>query len=421
MKEKVANFFTSINLKHIPIVLKVYVFIALLAPILANEKPIILKYESTYFFPAFSSDPYFEIRDNDGQKSKQLTELINWKTLPNDFILYAPIAWSAGHSDLENSSFASPFSKQYFLTEAGERKELPFSKRHFLGTTRTGEDVLAGLIHGTRISVWIGFASMFLAGFLGIIIGGLAGYLGDYNFPLPRIILFYILFMLLPSWYYSFTLQSSSIATSFSSSIIWGMMRLILSFLLFLSILFWPLFIKSKWRKKNFFTKKISIPIDFMVMRVIEIFLSLPRMVLILTIAALTKPSISTLILIIGFTSWTDIARITRAELLKLREVDFIRAEKSLGVGINDILFKHILPNIIPVVLTVLIFGVASAIMLETGLSFLGIGLPAGTVTWGTLMFAAKENFMAWWLVLFPGLAIALLLISLNNYGRRLS
>ncbi|MBK6990020.1 MAG: ABC transporter permease [Bacteroidetes bacterium] len=156
-------------------------------------------------------------------------------------------------------------------------------------------------------------------------------------------------------------------------------------------------------------------------MRIIEIFLSLPRMVMILTIAAITRPSVSTLVLIIGLTSWTDIARITRAELLKLREVDFINAEKSIGLGIKAILFKHILPNITPVIITVLIFGVASAIMTETGLSFLGIGLPAGTVTWGTLMFAAKENFMAWWLVLFPGLAISILLISLNNYGKRLS
>ena len=177
---------------------------------------------------------------------------------------------------------------------------------------------------------------------------------------------------------------------------------------------------KIRFPGKNYFTESISIPVDFIIMRIIEIFLSLPRMVLILTIAAISRPSISTLILIIGFTSWTDIARITRAEVLKLREVDFILAEKSIGTRINDILFKHILPNISPVIITVLIFGVASAILLETGLSFLGVGLPAGTVTWGTLMFAAKENFMAWWLVVFPGLAITVLLVTLNKYGKKL-
>lgn len=262
---------------------------------------------------------------------------------------------------------------------------------------------------------------MFIAGIFGVLIGGLAGFLGDYKFKVSRITVFYFILMLVPAWYYSFTIQSGAITACFSNSIISGLLRLTLSVILFAFILLWPLLMKTKFRTRNYFTRKISIPIDFIIMRIIEIFLSLPRMVMILTIAAITKPSVSTLVLIIGLTSWTDIARITRAELLKLREVDFINAEKSIGLGIKAILFKHILPNITPVIITVLIFGVASAIMTETGLSFLGIGLPAGTVTWGTLMFAAKENFMAWWLVLFPGLAISILLISLNNYGKRLS
>lgn len=421
MKKKILEFFNSVWLKEIPTVLKIYILIALLAPVIANEKPLIIKYEGKIYFPAFSSDPYFAIKDSDGIVTKERTESINWKNLPVDFILSAPISWSAGHSDLENGNYVSPFSKQYFIDRNGNKQELAFSKRHFLGTTRSGEDVLAGLIHGTRISVWIGFASMFIAGLFGLFIGGLAGFAGDYMFKIPRLHLIYSILMIIPAWYYSFTIQADSISYYFENSILSGLIRISISVALFLLIIFWPILVNRKFDKQNFFTKKVSIPIDFIVMRVIEIFLSLPRMVLILTLAALTKPSISTLILIIGLTSWTDIARITRAELLKLREVDFINAEKSIGLGIKAILFKHILPNITPVIITVLVFGVASAIMLETGLSFLGIGLPAGTVTWGTLMFAAKENFMAWWLVLFPGMAITILLISLNKFGKRLS
>ncbi|MBP6531883.1 MAG: ABC transporter permease [Bacteroidia bacterium] len=421
MKKRIQTFYTSLNLKNVPAVLRIYILIAFLSPVLANEKPLIIKYNGELFFPAFTTAAYFPVKDVDGLTTMERTESIDWKNITSEFILFAPVSWSAGHSDLENGNYVSPFAKQYFIDNNGDRKELPFSKRHFLGTTRSGEDVLAGLIHGTRISVWIGFASMFIAGMFGVLIGGLAGFLGDYKFKVSRIAVFYFILMLIPAWYYSFTIQSDGITACFSDSIIIGMFRLTFSVLLFAFVLLWPLLIKVKLKTRNYFTGKISIPIDFIIMRIIEIFLSLPRMVLILTIAAITKPSVSTLVLIIGLTSWTDIARITRAELLKLREVDFINAEKSIGLGIKAILFKHILPNITPVIITVLIFGVASAIMMETGLSFLGIGLPAGTVTWGTLMFAAKENFMAWWLVLFPGLAISILLISLNNYGKRLS
>lgn len=421
MKKKIASILSKTRKWSIPTVLKVYILIAILAPVLANKNPLIVKYNGQISFPAFSTDPYFEVATPEGKFENERKESIDWKNLKTDFIFFAPVAWSPGQSDLENGNYASPFSKQYYIDDSGARKELSFSKRHFLGTTRSGEDVLAGLIHGTRISVWIGFASMFIAGLIGLVIGGLAGYLGDHTLKISRLHLFYSLLMMIPAWYYSFTLQADSIRDAFSVSMVLGLLRLLVSASLFLLILVWPVFIPLKSKTKNFFNSKISVPVDFIVMRLIEIFLSLPKMVLILTIAAITKPSVSTLVLIIGITSWTDIARFTRAELLKLREVDFISAEKSIGLSIKAILFKHILPNITPVIITVLIFGVASAIMLETGLSFLGIGLPAGTATWGTLMFAAKENFMAWWLVLFPGLAIAMLLITLNNYGKRLS
>jgi len=420
MKNKTAKLISKFNFKRLPGILKIYLLIALLAPVIANEKPLIINYNGNLHFPAFSSDPYFEIITKDGQKEKIRTETIDWKNLKSEFSIFAFIQWSPGQSDLENGNYASPFSKQFFINDRGEKVVLPFFQRHHLGTTRSGEDVLAGLIHGTRISLWIGFASMFIAGFFGVIIGGLAGYLGDYNLKTQRIFSVYFLLAVIPAYYYSFILPSDFVSTSFSLSIITGIISLLLTILLFFSIILWPLFLKIRFPGKNYFTESISIPVDFIIMRIIEIFLSLPRMVLILTIAAISRPSISTLILIIGFTSWTDIARITRAEVLKLREVDFILAEKSIGTRIKDILFKHILPNISPVIITVLIFGVASAILLETGLSFLGVGLPAGTVTWGTLMFAAKENFMAWWLVVFPGLAITVLLVTLNKYGKKL-
>lgn len=420
MKDRIKNIFGQLNPGRLPGILKFYLLIALLAPVIANKKPLIIHYADHLHFPAFSSDAYFEVINSSGQKEKMRTESIVWRNLKPDFILFTLIQWSPGESDLENGNYTSPFSQQFFINEKGEKESLPFLQRHHLGTTRSGEDVLSGLIHGTRFSLWIGFASMFIAGFFGVLIGGLAGFLGDYNLKTQRIFTFYFLLAIVPAWFYSFTKPAEFISRSFSYSILTGTITLLFFIGVFTLLIFWPVLFRIKLPGKNYFTDSISIPVDFIVMRIIEIFLSLPRMVLILTIAALTQPSVSTLILIIGLTSWTDIARITRAEILKLREVDFILAEKSIGTSLKDILLKHILPNIIPVVITVLIFGVASAILLETGLSFLGVGLPAGTVTWGTLMFAARENFMAWWLVVFPGLAISVLLVTLNRYGKKL-
>ncbi len=421
MTLKKHSFIHKIFSLRIPFVIKLYLTIAILAPLLANEKPLVVKLNNEYYFPAFTAKSYYEIPGQDGRSALNRTETINWKTVKSQFILQPIINWSAGKSDLENANYASPFSKQYFITESGQKKELPFSQRHFLGTTRTGEDVLAGLIHGTRISIIIGFVSMFIAGLIGIILGGIAGFLGDYKLKVTQLYFVYVIMIIIPAWYYSFTLQSESIRFYFDTSILMGLIRIILSGIIFCSFFIIPLLFKIKNNSNNFPFKKVNVPVDFLVMRMIELFLSLPRLVLILTIAAISKPSLITLIAIIGFTSWTDIARITRAEVLKLREVEFIQAERAIGQNMTNILFKHILPNIFPVIITVLIFGVASAILLETGLSFLGIGLPAGTVTWGTLMFAAKENFMAWWLVLFPGLAITALLISLNSYGKKLN
>jgi peptide/nickel transport system permease protein len=118
--------------------------------------------------------------------------------------------------------------------------------------------------------------------------------------------------------------------------------------------------------------------------------------------------------LIIGFTSWTGIARITRAEFLKIRNLEYIQAGKALGFSQSRIIFRHALPNGIAPALVIIAFGVAAAILIESSLSFLGIGVPADVVTWGSLIASGRAHFGAWWLVVFPGLAI-LLTVSVYN------
>jgi peptide/nickel transport system permease protein len=123
---------------------------------------------------------------------------------------------------------------------------------------------------------------------------------------------------------------------------------------------------------------------------------------------------------IIGLTSWTEIARFTRAEFLKIRNLEYIQAGQALGYSEARIIFRHALPNGIAPALVAIAFGIASAILIESGLSFLGIGVPADVVTWGSLVNAGRENFQAWWLVVYPGLAIFITVTIYNLLGEGL-
>jgi peptide/nickel transport system permease protein len=126
------------------------------------------------------------------------------------------------------------------------------------------------------------------------------------------------------------------------------------------------------------------------------------------------------LMIIIGLTSWTGIARFTRAEFLRLRELEFIHAAKVLGFSDWRIIFKHALPNGLAPIFVSIAFGVASAILAESSLSFLGIGVPEDIVTWGSLLSIGKEEFDAWWLVVFPGFAIFITIMIYNLIGEGL-
>ena len=126
------------------------------------------------------------------------------------------------------------------------------------------------------------------------------------------------------------------------------------------------------------------------------------------------------LMIIIGLTAWTGIARLTRAEFLRISTMEYIQAAKSLGISEFRIIFKHALPNALAPALVAIAFGVASAILIESSLSFLGIGVPPSTVTWGSLLNLGREQFTAWWLLVFPGLAIFITVTVYNLLGEGL-
>ncbi len=153
---------------------------------------------------------------------------------------------------------------------------------------------------------------------------------------------------------------------------------------------------------------------DIIVSRSIEIMISIPTLFLIIAIVAIGKPSLMLVMLVIGATSWTGIARFVRAELLRIRSLEYIEAAHALGYSETRTVFRHAIPNALSPVLIAIAFGIASAILTEATLSFLGIGVPAETLTWGALLSAARSKPTAWWLAIFPGLAIFLTVTVYN-------
>ena len=161
--------------------------------------------------------------------------------------------------------------------------------------------------------------------------------------------------------------------------------------------------------------------IDSFLMRFVDTMLCFPSFFLILTVVALLGPSIFNIMVVIGITSWMGTARLVRAEFLSLRERDFTQAAKALGVKNPRIIFRHILPNASAPVFVSATLKVASAILVEAGLSFLGFGVQPPAPSWGNILTEGRTYiFDAWWLTVFPGLAILVTVLSFNLLGEGL-
>ena len=160
--------------------------------------------------------------------------------------------------------------------------------------------------------------------------------------------------------------------------------------------------------------------VDWFVSRLIELVLCFPFLFLVLGIVALFRPSIYTVMIALGLTSWTSEARYVRGELLRIREIEYAQAARASGARDARIIFRHLLPNALGPVLVSASFGVAAAILTESALSFLGLGVPLPASSWGSMLSAAREHIeYAWWLVLFPGAAIFTTVAAFNIIGER--
>jgi peptide/nickel transport system permease protein len=190
-------------------------------------------------------------------------------------------------------------------------------------------------------------------------------------------------------------------------------------------------FVLSQWLKRKVrarsgagWTRILSIPtvsIDALIMRFVDIMLCFPSFFLILTVVALLPPSIYNIMIVIGLTSWMGTTRFVRAEFLSLRDQDFVTAARALGIGNWRIIFRHMVPNAIAPVLVSATIGIASAILTESALSFLGLGVPPPHATWGNILSDGKNYiFDAPWLTFVPGIAILIVVLSFNLFGEGL-
>jgi peptide/nickel transport system permease protein len=158
--------------------------------------------------------------------------------------------------------------------------------------------------------------------------------------------------------------------------------------------------------------------VDGFVMRLVDLMLVFPRFFLLLAVLAFLKPSIWTIMAVIGLTGWMGVARLVRAEFLALKEREFVVWSQSIGASAFRIIWRHILPNAMAPVLVAMTLGIPAAILTESGLSFLGLGVQPPYATWGNILNEGKDTIeLAWWMSVYPGLAILVTVLSYNLLG----
>ncbi|NND06642.1 MAG: ABC transporter permease [Saprospiraceae bacterium] len=269
---------------------------------------------------------------------------------------------------------------------------------HLLGTDRIGRDVAACMVYGFRKSLLVALFAMFIAGCLGVTIGMLAGYWG--NAARIRRTWPFIVWLL-------FCLYAGFL---FANDLVAGWIWILCLSLLLLLL---P-FVLSRSTKGH----GVRMPLDDAVLKSIELFHAVPALMILLALTALlSNPTLWQLAVIIGLLKWTTVARFMRGEVLNIRNLPYVQAARISGLSHVKIMLQYILPQALGPLLVIFAFGIASVVLLESTLSFLGIGVPPEEITWGKLLSQAKSNTKAWWLAIFPGLTIFLLITLLQLSG----
>ncbi|WP_020570250.1 ABC transporter permease [Neolewinella persica] len=370
--------------------------VAVFGDFLANDRPLIAKIEGELRFPVLH-----QYGEDLGLVEGYQPTVRNWYRLQPDWALWPPIPYIAGASDVKNGNYRSPFAEQ----NTGERA------RHYLGTDKLGRDVFAGLIAGARVSVIVGIGALLISLLLGIPLGGVAGFFGNNALSGTRAFWWgWSVGGSLGILYAAINLLPFFRLTGFFSTALLLLFGFIAGGLLLVGLL--RLFPPMR--------KAMNFPADTFVLQGVELFVNIPGLVLLIALLAIiNRPSIWLVALIIGVLRWTYVARYLRAEMLRIRSLPYIDAARISGIGRWRILFRHALPNALGPIIVVSCFGLGGAILLEAFLSFLGIGIPANQVTWGSLLGQSRSHPSAWWMALFPGMLLTLTVLAANLLGER--
>lgn len=366
-------------------------FLAIFGDWIANEKPAYCQYEGKSYFPLFEV-PFVKLGWIDWPADFKNE---NWGNIPYEKVVKTLVPYSPETIDRKNLGLKSPFAAQ---------NTNGFWDRHWMGTDRIGRDVLAGWIRGFRLALGIGLLSIFIAGLVGIFMGGLAGFYGNDRFNIPGYKAFVLLFWVIGFVYWMY--QGVETNGNNLSILIWLGIWLLIGALVYIL---------------PAMGNNTSLPIDWIISLIIQAIDAIPALFFLLALLPLIKnPTLFHVIILIALIRWTGIARLVRAEFLRIRDLEYIQAAQLLGIKNLLICWKHILPNAMGSVWITFAYSFAGAILLEAYLGYLGIGMPAGTISWGSQMQQVRENPSAWWLAVFPGLAIFLILFSLQKMGEKL-
>lgn len=288
-----------------------------------------------------------------------------------------------------------PYSYKTIDNDASFRP--PFKSNHYLGTDIIGRDTLAGILKGTEIAVKVGFFSVLIASLFSLIVGLFVAYLK--RFPVRvdlTSLIFYFMSLPLLTYYLWIGVYSSMLP-----------FFLVFTLLLFVNVGYHYI---SRSRKKSW-----NLPVDGIYFKIIEAMKAIPGLIFVLAcISIFDRFSVNGLIVILAFLMWPTLSRYIRAEALKILSQDYILVARAYGASGIRIMLVHVIPKLFTSLSVVLAFAISSAILIESTLSFLGIGIPIEQVSWGSLLKEGQGNFSAWWLALFPGLALFGLILSLN-------
>lgn len=383
--------------------LMLFVLIALISPFVANERPLYFRLEGKSYSPLLKG---LMVDVGLSRWPAALIPAEGWRDKNPERIIFTLIPYSPGSIDRRNLNARGPFEKQRLES---------WRFRHWLGTDTAGRDVASGMLHGTRMALWLGIIMVLVAISLGLVLGGLAGYFGDRGLIVSKAKIWSMVMILPFLLFYLAYLPGTQLETP---PIIRFVQQLGYVFLFAILLFFIARFI-------NLFSPRWGqyvVPLDTLLMRMLEVVDAIPSIILILAlIATLKEPSASYVMVVIGVVSSASVARYVRAEFLKVRQQTYVEAGRALGFTHWRLLFRHALPNALGPLLVLLTFCMAQAIVINSSLYVLGIG-KVDQVTWGSILGQLRgQHELEWWLAFFPGLAIFFTVLTFKYLSEGLS